>query len=59
MQVTPLIWLITIAVTILAEGVSVTVHGRAVIERELERIAVVRVDDDHRAALESRHAVPE
>lgn len=32
------------AVTILAAGVSVTVLGRAVIERELERVAVVRVD---------------
>ena len=32
------------ALTILAAGQSFTVHGRAVIERELERIAVVRVD---------------
>lgn len=34
------------AVTILAAGLSFTVHGRATIERELERIAVVRVDVD-------------
>ena len=34
------------AVTILASGLSFTVHGRATIERELERIAVVRVDVD-------------
>ncbi|RKQ93174.1 hypothetical protein C8N24_3034 [Solirubrobacter pauli] len=34
------------AVTILAEGLSFTVHGRATVERELERIAVVRVDVD-------------
>ncbi|MBE2317598.1 hypothetical protein DVA67_016565 [Solirubrobacter sp. CPCC 204708] len=32
------------AVTILAQGLSITVHGRATVERELERIAVVRVD---------------
>ena len=34
------------AVTVLADGLAITVHGRAVIERELERIAVVRVDVD-------------
>ena len=32
------------AVVILAAGVSITAHGRAEVERELERIAVVRVD---------------
>lgn len=34
------------AVTVLAAGLAFTVHGRAVVERELERIAVVRVDVD-------------
>ncbi|MDA0184500.1 pyridoxamine 5'-phosphate oxidase family protein [Solirubrobacter phytolaccae] len=32
------------AVVLLAAGLAITVHGRAVVERELERIAVVRVD---------------
>ena len=34
------------AVTMLAAGVAVTAIGRATVERELERIAVVRVDVD-------------
>jgi hypothetical protein len=34
------------AVVVLAAGLSFTVHGRAVVERELERVAVVRVDVD-------------
>ncbi|MDA0173477.1 hypothetical protein OJ998_30515 [Solirubrobacter taibaiensis] len=34
------------AVTVLARGVAITVHGHATVERELERIAVVRVDVD-------------
>jgi hypothetical protein len=34
------------AVTVLAAGLAFTVHGRAVVERELERIAVVHVDVD-------------
>jgi flavin reductase (DIM6/NTAB) family NADH-FMN oxidoreductase RutF len=34
------------AIVILAAGISVTVHGRATVERELERFAVVRVDVD-------------
>lgn len=34
------------AVTVLAPGVAITVHGYAAVERELERIAVVRVDVD-------------
>ena len=32
------------AVTVLAHGVAFTALGRAVVERELERIAVVRLD---------------
>ena len=32
------------AVTVLASGVAFTALGRAVVERELERIAVVRLD---------------
>ena len=32
------------AVVVLAPGLSFTVYGRAVVERELERVAVVRVD---------------
>ena len=34
------------AVVVLAAGLSFTVHGRAAVERELERVAVVRVDVD-------------
>lgn len=34
------------AVVVLAAGLSFTVYGRATVERELERIAVVRVDVD-------------
>jgi len=34
------------AVTVLARGVAITVHGYATVERELERIAVVRIDVD-------------
>ena len=34
------------AVTVLAAGSAFTVHGRAVVERELERVAIVRVDVD-------------
>ena len=34
------------AVTVLAQGLSITVYGRAVVELELERVAVVRVDVD-------------
>jgi hypothetical protein len=32
------------AVTVLAAGLSFTVHGRATVERELERVAVIAVD---------------
>lgn len=34
------------AVVVVAHGVSFTAYGRATVERELERIAVVRVDVD-------------
>ena len=34
------------AVVVLARGVSFTAYGRATVERELERIAVVRIDVD-------------